>query len=151
MVGSTLSPDFPTTAGAFDRAFDGGDGFALKLNPSGSALVYSTFLGAAGASAVAVDAGGNAWLAGGSGPGGFTTARRVRPVLQRRRVDAYVAELNATGSAIVFASFLGGSESEGARTSRWTPPATRTSPATRCRPTSRRPRARSTAPGPATR
>ncbi len=114
MVGSTLSPDFPTTAGAFDRVFDGGDGFALKLNASGSTLSYSTFLGAAFASAVAVDAGGNAWLAGGSGPGGLTTADAFDPFFNGGGGDAYLAKLNATGSAIVFASFLGGSESEGA-------------------------------------
>ena len=45
LVGGTLSPDFPITPGAFDPIFAGGEGFALKLNPTGSALVYSTFLG----------------------------------------------------------------------------------------------------------
>jgi Beta-propeller repeat len=47
VTGETLSADFPTTPGAFDRTFNGGflDAFVTKLNASGSALAYSTFLG----------------------------------------------------------------------------------------------------------
>jgi len=114
LVGGTLSPDFPTTPGTFDPVFAGGSkGFAVKLNPTGSNLAYSTFLGVAGASAVAPDANGNAWLAGASGPTGTTTADAFDPNFGGGASDAYVAKLNATGSALTFASFLGGSESEG--------------------------------------
>ena len=112
LVGGTLSPDFPTTPGAFDSVFAGSAGFAVKLNPTGSALAYSTFLGEAGASAVAPDADGNAWLAGSSGPDGATTADAFDRFFNGGVVDAYVAELSATGSTLLFASFLGGSESE---------------------------------------
>ena len=112
LVGSTGSADFPTTAGALQPAGAGGGNFALKLNATGSALVYSTFLGAGGASAVAPDASGNAWLGGSSAPGGRTTADAFDPFFSGGVVDAYVAKLNATGSALLFASFLGGSESE---------------------------------------
>ena len=47
MTGDTSSADYPTTPGAFDRTFNGGSGdaFVTKLNASGSALAYSTFLG----------------------------------------------------------------------------------------------------------
>ena len=47
MTGITDSTDYPTTRGAFDRTFNGGsrDAFVTKLNASGSALAYSTFLG----------------------------------------------------------------------------------------------------------
>jgi hypothetical protein len=113
LVGGTLSPDFPTTPGTFDPAFAGGsEGFAVKLDPTGSALVYSTFLGDAGASSVAPDAGGNAWLAGASGPTGLTTADAFDRFFNGGAVDAYVARLNATGTALEFASFLGGSETD---------------------------------------
>ena len=113
MVGGTLSPDFPTTPGTFDPAFGGGsEAFAFKLNPAGSALVYSTFLGQAGASAVVPDAAGNAWLAGASGPSGATTSDAFDPFFNGGAVDAYVAKLSANGSALLFASFLGGSESD---------------------------------------
>ena len=113
LVGGTVSPDFPTTPGTLDPVFAGGSGFALKLNPTGSNLVYSTFLGPAGASSVVPDANGNVWLAGASGPEGTTTADAFDPFFNGGVTDAYVAKLNATGSALTFASFLGGSESEG--------------------------------------
>ena len=49
VTGHTASTDFPTTAGAFDTTYNGGDdAFVTKLNPSGSALVYSTYLGGSG-------------------------------------------------------------------------------------------------------
>ena len=49
MTGYTISTDFPTTAGAFDTTFNGDDdAFVTKLNPSGAALVYSTYLGGSG-------------------------------------------------------------------------------------------------------
>ena len=115
MVGGTLSPDFPTTPGTFDPVFAAGArASSFKLNPTGSSLVYSTFLGEAGASAVAPDANGNAWLAGASAADGTTTADAFDPFFNGGTSDAYVAKLNATGSALTFASFLGGSESEGA-------------------------------------
>ena len=71
VVGSTRSADFPTTAGAFDRTANGEfDAFVTRLNPAGSALVYSTFLGGGGfdsASGLTVDASGSAYVAGGAG------------------------------------------------------------------------------------
>ncbi len=87
-----------------------------KLNAAGSALVYSTFLGGSGRSvgSVSLDGAGNAWLAGGSRtPGLPDHPRRLRHVAQRPG-DAIVAELNAAGSALVFGTFLGGTESDGA-------------------------------------
>jgi hypothetical protein len=113
LVGGTQSPDFPTTPGTFDSVFAGGsEGFVVKLNPAGSSLVYSTFLGEAGPSAVAPDSGGNVWLAGTSGPGGVTTGDAFDPFFNGGAVDAYVAKLSANGSSLQFASFLGGSETD---------------------------------------
>jgi Beta-propeller repeat len=112
LAGGTLSPDFPITPGAFDGTFAGSEGFAIKLNPAGSGLVYATFLGSAGAAAVAPDADGDAWLAGGSGPGAPTTPGAFANY-GGGASDAYVAELSADGAELRFASFLGGSESEG--------------------------------------
>ena len=49
MTGHTDSADFPTTAGAFDTTFNGGgDAFVTKLDASGAALGYSTYLGGSG-------------------------------------------------------------------------------------------------------
>ena len=65
VTGSTGSTDFPTTAGAFQTAPAGGDAFVTKLDATGSALVYSTYLGGGGsdeAYGIAVDAAGNAYV-----------------------------------------------------------------------------------------
>ena len=68
VTGQTQSADYPTTPGAFDRTLDGGaDAFVTKLNTSGSALAYSTFLGGTdfdGASDIAVDGSGSAYVTG---------------------------------------------------------------------------------------
>src|SRR6201999_457258 len=81
-------------------------------NPAGSALVYSTFLGAGGGSSVVPDASGAVWLAGAASPGATITADAVDPTFHGGVVDRSVAKLNATGSAFDFASYLGGSQSE---------------------------------------
>ena len=69
VTGYTTSTDFPTTAGAFQTTFGGGndDAFVTKLNPTGTALVYSTYLGGTGydqGAAIAVDTAGNAYVTG---------------------------------------------------------------------------------------
>src|SRR5262249_39889838 len=70
IVGTTQSPDFPTTTGAFKRpgaASNFGDAFVTKLNATGTALIYSTFLGGNSfdwGRAIAIDAAGNAYVAG---------------------------------------------------------------------------------------
>ena len=77
VTGETLSADFPTTAGAFRRASAGAyDMFVTKLNPAGTALAYSTFLGGTqvdNGEAIAVDAGGNAYALGFSSSTDFPT------------------------------------------------------------------------------
>ena len=84
IVGETVSPNFPVTPGAFDSSFGGevdfgkqyGDAFVSKLDPTGSKLLYSTYLGGSapdGAFAVAVDATGSAYVAGGTSSANFPT------------------------------------------------------------------------------
>ena len=117
VVGFTSSPDFPTTAGAFDRTHNGGFDVSLtKLNASGSALVYSTYLGGDGFDAgggLAVNDAGEAHVSGGSGslnfpstPGAFRTPPDGS--------DVFVAKFNASGSALVYSALFGGTDSEGA-------------------------------------
>jgi hypothetical protein len=115
--GGTASPDFPTTPGAFDTSPNGNeDAFVAKLDPSGSTLIYSTFLGGsqiAGdfGAAIAIDDAGNAYVAGGTGSpdfpttsGAFDTSHNGKP----NQLDAFVAKLSPTGTALVFSTFLGG-------------------------------------------
>jgi hypothetical protein len=109
VVGSTRSADFPTVAGSFDTTHGGEfDGFAAKLNPAGSALVYSTFLGGSGfdsASGVAVDAAGNAYVAGGTGSAEFTTTAGA---FDTTSGGGFITKLNPSGSALVYSTFLRG-------------------------------------------
>jgi hypothetical protein len=70
IVGNTSSPDLPTTPGAYDAYYNGGfDGFAAKLSPSGSSLLYSTYFGGLPndfAAGFALDATGAVWVSGGT-------------------------------------------------------------------------------------
>jgi len=110
VTGTTESPNFPTTPGAFQTTFGGGgDTFVAKLDASGSNLAYSTFLGgSSGGSAIEVDMKGNAYVTGGTSSANFpTTPGAFQPTLTGS-ADAYVAKLNPSGSALVYSTFLGG-------------------------------------------
>ena len=117
VVGSTRSADYPTTAGAFDRTANGEfDAFVTRLNAAGSALVYSTFLGGSGfdsASGLTVDATGSAYVAGGAGSLDFPTTPGAFDVTPDGS-DAFLSRFNAAGSALIFSTVLGGSDSDGA-------------------------------------
>jgi len=107
VTGQTAAIDFPTTSGAFQTNYGGGDAFVAKLNPSGSALVYSTYLNSASGNGIAVDSGGNAYITGDAGPVSFPTtagAFQTAPV----GYDTFVTKLNATGSALVYSARFGG-------------------------------------------
>ena len=117
VTGTTCSTDFPTTAGAFDTTFNGGtDAFVTKLDASGAALVYSTYLGGSGYDeglGIAVDAAGNAYVTGLDRLGRLPDDRgRLRHDLQRRTCDAFVTKLDASGAALVYSTYLGGSGGE---------------------------------------
>lgn len=110
--------DFPTTAGAFQTTFQGGtnDIFVSKLNSSGSALSYSTFIGGTdsdSANDIAIDATGNAYIVGNVlNGGGFPTTVGAYDTTQNGAIDIAVCKLNPTGSALVFSTYLGGSGSD---------------------------------------
>src|SRR6202044_2516287 len=80
VTGFTGSTDFPVTPGAFQTAKPGLDNaFVLKLNPSGSALIYSTYLGGNDAEfpeGMAVDSSGDAYVTGGTSSTNFPTSDR---------------------------------------------------------------------------
>jgi hypothetical protein len=114
LAGNTASSNFPTTSGALQTALVGsGDAFVTKLNPAGSALIYSTYLGGTGSStgsALAIDASGSAYVGGSTNASNFpVTANATQPSFGGGSYDGYVSELNASGSTLLFSTFLGGS------------------------------------------
>jgi len=127
VAGTTWSSDFPVTPGAFQTTNHGpsqysvgSNAFVAKLNPAGSALVYSTYLGGTGldyANALAVDGSGNAYVTGYDSSIGFPVTNGAFQTTNRARMsdgsDAFVAKLNPTGSALIYSTFLGGSNSDG--------------------------------------
>src|SRR5207244_3352497 len=117
VTGGTSSTDFPTTVGAFGTTFFGGnaDGFVAKLNPTGSALVYSTYLGGSGdddSGGIAVDAQGNAYVTGRTTSSNFPTTAGAFQTTFGGDSDAFVTMLNPTGSALVYSSYLGGHDED---------------------------------------
>ena len=117
VTGFTSSDDFPT-ANAFQATRGSGDNtdaFVTKLSTAGSSLVYSTYLGGDSFDSgndIEVDSAGNVYLVGDTGSTNFPTANPLQST-QNGSGDAYVTKLNAAGSALIYSTYLGGSESEG--------------------------------------
>jgi len=110
VTGQAASADFPT-ANAIQPVNVFTDAFITKLNASGSALVYSTFLGADGfdvGRAIAVDASGNAYVTGSTNSQSFPVVNAFQPTAPNFFGDAFVAKVNAAGSALVYSTYLGG-------------------------------------------
>ncbi len=112
VAGTTSSPDFPTTVGAFDTTHNGfGDVFVTKFNSTGSALIYSTFVGGStadsGSDGIALDSSGNAYVSGSTTSANFPTTVGAFDTTFNGSFDAFVTKLNATGSALVYSTFLG--------------------------------------------
>lgn len=121
IVGKTGSPDFPTSARAIGPAFHGGtgtfedvpsDAFAAKLDPSGSRLVYSTYLGGSAddvGSSVALDRAGNAYYAGFTASPEFpTTPGALKTSLEPGTVlNGFVTKLDPAGR-LKWSTYLGG-------------------------------------------
>jgi hypothetical protein len=115
---NTPSSGFPDTAGsAIQNAYGGGsfDAFVTKLNAAGTALVYSTYLGGSGqdiGQSIAVDSAGNAYVTGYTSTSGSGFPGTAGSSIQNSNGggnDAFVTKLNATGTALLYSTYLGGS------------------------------------------
>jgi hypothetical protein len=124
VTGGTNSTNFPVTPGAFQTVCGGGclysNAFVTKLNPSGTALEYSTYLGGDVSGAghgIAVDSAGNAYVTGSTNSSNFpiTTGafQTVCGGCDDGRDSAVVTKFNPAGSALVYSSYLGGFEDYG--------------------------------------
>jgi PKD repeat protein len=120
-ITGSASLGLPTTTGSLQPVFPGTNtnqntaAFVSKLNAAGSALLYSTYLGSAAngsdtASAIAVDAAGNAYIGGGSASNAFpvTSGAYLAPAPGSQICcNGFVAKLNPAGSALVYATLVG--------------------------------------------
>ena len=116
LAGTTNSTDFPTPNALQNRQAGVADAFILKLNPAGSALVYSTYLGGSGndqANGIAVDGAGNAYETGTTNSANFPIVSAFQANASGGGGDAFVAKLNASGTALVFSTYLGGTGPDG--------------------------------------
>jgi len=108
VAGTTSAASFPVTAGAYQTTFTSGS-FVAKLNPTGTALLYSTFVNGGSIARMALDASGNVFITGNgtsivTTPGAFQTTASAGG-----NSVPFVAKLNATGSAMLYATYVGGS------------------------------------------
>lgn len=113
LTGNTASSNFPTRNPIHDYRGNG-DAFVTKLTPSGGAITYSTFLGGAQfdfANGIAVDAGGNAYVTGSTSSTNFPLQGAFQST-NRGNQDLFIAKLNSAGSALVYSSYLGGTQFE---------------------------------------
>ena len=127
VASGTASTNFPVTYGAFQMTFGGapavcpqtwacGDAVVAKVDPTGSTLIYSTYLGGSGdddAYGLAVDSAGNAYVTGVTNSPNFPTApNNAYQTSLLGGYDIFVTKLNPTGSGLVYSTYLGGSNDE---------------------------------------
>ncbi len=113
VAGYLYSTDFPTTAGAYDRTHNGNrDGFVTRMNPTGSGLDYSTFLGGLASDwiwGVAVDGGGRAYVTGATTSSNFPANPTAYDPSFNGGTDSFAARFSIAGNTLEYATYLGGS------------------------------------------
>jgi hypothetical protein len=119
IVGQTTETGFPTTPGAFDTTYNQGgtDAFVMRLDATGGALVYSTYLGGASLDDgrdVVLDSAGRATVAGSTWSGSFpiTPGTFPWPPVAFGPPDFFVTRLEPDGSGLLYSTYFGGPEIE---------------------------------------
>ena len=126
VVGETQSPDFPTADAAQPAlSFGSSDGFVAKLDPSGTRLVYATYLGGSSpdrAYGIAVDDDGNAYVSGYTAstgdwhgpvdvlPADFPISNALQPA--GSGIDGFLTKFNLAGTELVYSTYLGGTSTD---------------------------------------
>jgi hypothetical protein len=111
ITGYTTSPNFPTLNPIQDSLSGNSDAFVSKLNSTGSALVYSTYLGGSShdyGKGIAVDPAGNAYVVGYTYSSNFPTSSPIQES-NAGGYDAFVTKINPAGAELIYSTYLGGS------------------------------------------
>jgi hypothetical protein len=115
ITGYTRSSDFPTSLGAYNETFNGGeDVYIAKFNPTGSTLLYSTFVGGNYVDRgrdIAIDSSGCAYVTGETYSKDFPSASSNDSITDYLS-DAFIFKLNSNGSALLYSTFISGTKSE---------------------------------------
>src|SRR5262249_17259801 len=115
VVGPTSSTNFPTANPLQAARASGQDGFITQIGPTGSSLVYSTYFGANGndtVRAIAIDANGNAYVAGSTDSSDFPTLNPFQNAPGIFANDGFVSKLNPAGNGLIYSTYLGGSNDD---------------------------------------
>jgi len=126
VTGYTYSSNFPTTDLAFQKDYAGdataSNAFVTKLNPVGTALEYSTYLGGSGqngsgdyGNGIAIDAAGDAFVTGSTASSNFPATKGSLQTSLTGSSNAFVTELNPNGTDEVYSTYLGGNSSDSAQ------------------------------------
>jgi hypothetical protein len=116
VTGATGSTDYDITAGAFQTTKEGSyNVFVTQLNASGSGLVYSTYIGGSGIDygyGIALDGSGNAYVTGYTQSTDFDVTAGAFQTTNGGWRDVFVTQLNASGSGLVYSTYIGGSNED---------------------------------------
>jgi gliding motility-associated-like protein len=118
IASSSASPDFPITPGAYSSTYHGNlDGVVVKLNPSLSTLLFSTYLGGSldeACTGLQIDVANTVYVCGMTTSSNFPTTPGVISPVANGSADGFVCVLNSTGSSLIASTFLGTANKDGA-------------------------------------
>ncbi|HEV2424793.1 MAG TPA: choice-of-anchor D domain-containing protein [Terriglobia bacterium] len=116
VTGGTLDAQFPVSSGAFQSALNGTSNvYVTKLNPQGTGVVYSTYIGGSfydTGNAIAIDSSGDAYVTGSTSSPDFPMHNPIQSSCLPCGVaseEPFILELNSTGTGLVYSTYLGGS------------------------------------------
>jgi subtilisin-like proprotein convertase family protein len=119
VIGNTMSTDFPVSPIALQPENGGGEGvgdvFIAKLNPSGTSLVFCTYLGGSdndGGVGIALDGERNVYVTGGTDSADFPVTPGSWQSEKAPGRDAFFSKLSGGGDALLYSTFLGGGASD---------------------------------------
>ena len=115
ITGVTSSTDFPIAPTSHHVFGDTTGSFVVKLNSTGTALLYSVIIGASSSSAMALDAAGNVFISGTAAAIGFPTVNAFQPAsgtdcIAFNCTNAFVSKIDPSGSTLIYSTYLGGNK-----------------------------------------